>query len=93
MDQLIFTSFSHTHYYWYEVGMLKIPAYHVGEKPAVILYTCHINRLAGTPNKTRTKSTMSLDYNSICDIGSRSGCVSLKEIYHVMKRYIYLQIL
>ena len=25
MDQLIFTSLSHTHY-WYEVGMLKVPA-------------------------------------------------------------------
>ena len=25
MDQLIFASFSHTHY-WYEVGMLKVPA-------------------------------------------------------------------
>ena len=25
MDQLIFVSLSHTHY-WYEVGMLKIPA-------------------------------------------------------------------
>ena len=24
-DQLIFTSLSHTHY-WYEVGMLKVPA-------------------------------------------------------------------
>ena len=26
MDQLIFASISHTHY-WYEVGMLKIPVY------------------------------------------------------------------
>ena len=26
MDQLIFASLSHTHY-WYEVGMLKVPAY------------------------------------------------------------------
>ena len=25
MDQLIFASLSHTHY-WYEVGMLKVPA-------------------------------------------------------------------
>ena len=29
MDQLICASLSHTHYYWYEVGMLKIPAYKV----------------------------------------------------------------
>ena len=26
MDQLIFASLSHTHFYWYEVGMLKVPA-------------------------------------------------------------------
>ena len=26
MDQLISASLSHTHYYWYEVGMLKVPA-------------------------------------------------------------------
>ena len=28
MDQLIFASLSHTHY-WYEVGMLKVPAVHI----------------------------------------------------------------
>ena len=39
--------------------------YHVGGKPAVILYTYIINRHAGTPNKTKTKDTMSLDYSSI----------------------------
>ena len=26
MDSLIYASLSHTHYYWYEVGMLKVPA-------------------------------------------------------------------
>ena len=31
MDQLIFASLSHTHY-WYEVGMLKVPAVH-GDLP------------------------------------------------------------
>ena len=31
MDQLIFASLSHTHY-WYEVCRLKIPAYSVGEE-------------------------------------------------------------
>ena len=47
MDQLIFASISHTHY-WYEVSMLKAPAvYNVGEKPTVILYIC-INRHTGT---------------------------------------------
>ena len=40
MDQLIFASLSHNHY-WYEVGMLKVPA----------LYN-YINRHAGTPEKT-----------------------------------------
>ena len=29
MDQLIFASLSHTHY-WYEVGMLKVPGMHKG---------------------------------------------------------------
>ena len=55
--------------------------YNVGEKPTVILYT-FIKRLAGTPDKTVTKGTMSLDYNSICNIGSRIGSVSMKEIYY-----------
>ena len=32
MDQLIFASLSHTHY-WYEVGMLKVPACTGGERP------------------------------------------------------------
>ena len=33
MGQLIFTSLSHTHYYWYEVDMLKVPAVHVTARP------------------------------------------------------------
>ena len=45
--------------------MLRISRqYHVGEKPTVILYT-YTNRYAGTPSKTKTKDTMSLDYSSI----------------------------
>ena len=28
MDQIIFASLSHTHY-WYEVGMLKVPAVYI----------------------------------------------------------------
>ena len=37
MDQLICTSFSHTHY-WYEVGMLKVPAdfYYIFKPPYAI---------------------------------------------------------
>ena len=38
MDQLIFASLSHTHY-WYEVGMLKVPAKNIDERPGAILYT------------------------------------------------------
>ena len=34
MDQLIFASLSHTHY-WYEVGMLKVSAYRI---PGTVLY-------------------------------------------------------
>ena len=54
---------------------LQRQQYNVGEKHTVILYT-YINRHAGTllinkTVKTRTKHTMSLDYNSICYIGSR----------------------
>ena len=33
MDQLIFASLSHTHY-WYEVGVLKVPAVGCGKKKA-----------------------------------------------------------
>ena len=38
MDQLIFASLSHTHY-WYEVGMLKVPALYVCSM-YVCMYVC-----------------------------------------------------
>ena len=44
MDQLIFTSLSHTHY-WYEVGMLKVPA-------VVVVVVSHIQRIGCQPEKT-----------------------------------------
>ena len=45
-------------------------------------YSVHlINRHAGTPNKTKTKDMMSLDYSSICNIASRIGWVSMEDIY------------
>ena len=45
--------------------VILVQQYHVGEKPAVILYT-YINRHPGTPSKTKTKARMSLlDYSSI----------------------------
>ena len=37
MDQLIFASLSHDHY-WYEVGMLKVPAYRKGIVSIIVLY-------------------------------------------------------
>ena len=63
----------------------------IGEKPTVILYT-YTDHHAGTPNKTGTFK-ISLDYSSICNIGSRTGIgwVSMKEIYYIVmgiERYI-----
>ena len=49
----------------------------VGEKPAVILYKIvYIDRHAGTPNETKTKDTISLDYSSLCNIAylGSDGC-------------------
>ena len=46
-------------------------------------------------NKIKTKHTMSLSYSSICNMGSRIGWVSLKEIYQVLgciEQYIILRI-
>ena len=42
MDQLIFASLSHTHY-WYEVGMLKVPA--------MYLYGYHMEQSIDQPGK------------------------------------------
>ena len=53
--------------------------YNVGEKTTVILYT-YIDRHAGTPIKTKTKDTMSLDFSSVCNIGFRVVFVSMKEM-------------
>ena len=58
--------------------------YDVEEKPTVIPYT-YIDRHAGTPNKSKTtKDAMGLDYSSVCNIGSRTVWVSMKEIYHLV---------
>ena len=54
--------------------------YNVGEKPTFILYN-YMNRHAGTQKKTRTKDAISLDYNSICNIGSRIGWALMKEMF------------
>ena len=51
MDQLIFASLSHTHY-WYEVGMLKVPAYtriiHDPEHGKRFSFFAELNRVCGT---------------------------------------------
>ena len=52
--------------------------YHVGENPTVILYTC-VNRHAGTPNKTKTKTRAWVTAQFVT-FGSRVGWVSMKEI-------------
>ena len=36
MDQLIFAFLSHTHYCWYEVGMLKLPAGKNKDQPGMV---------------------------------------------------------
>ena len=61
----------------------------IGEKPTVILvlYT-YINRHAGPPSKTKTKGTMSLDYSSICFIGSRIGWVSAILYYPLISHQV-----
>ena len=43
---------------------------------------CDDHTHAGTPNKTKTKDTyVSLDYSSVCNIGSRA-LSSMKEMYY-----------
>ena len=52
MDQLIFASLSHTHY-WYEMGMLKVSAVKYGASYVFAsgwwfftLYVCMVNHIA-----------------------------------------------
>ena len=51
MDQLLYASFFHTHY-WHEVGMLKVPAnvyYTVVQESVLIKYCCsHLTSGAST---------------------------------------------
>ena len=44
--------------------------YHVGEKPTVLLCTLTLIAMQEHRTKTKTKDTMSVDYSSICYIGS-----------------------
>ncbi|CAN0466916.1 unnamed protein product [Ascophyllum nodosum] len=50
MDQLIFASLSHTHY-WYEVGMLKVPAVRVAPWEG-LADECHKKRLLHCAGET-----------------------------------------
>ena len=64
MDQLIFASLSHTHY-WYKVGMLKVPAVSIMSGRSTqydILYTYIINRHAGAPNKKQKQNKNNVVY-------------------------------
>ena len=45
MDQLIFASLSHTHY-WYEVGMLKVPAVYCFKRSNTLLVTVYMTRMS-----------------------------------------------
>ena len=63
MDQLIFASLSHTHY-WYEVGMLKVPAEGIGAWVNSKLYTSILyNLILMQGYCTNTEYTGSLGYN------------------------------
>ena len=62
MDQLIFAFLSHTHY-WYEVGMLKVPA----------VYT-YINRHEGTPEKQQKQKQCSTSSVMVVIIYCHIGC-------------------
>ena len=46
----------------------------------------YIDRHATTPNKTKSKDTISLNYNTLCYITSRNGWVSMKGIYKYIDR-------
>ena len=57
MDQLIFASLSHTHY-WYEVGMLKVPANTIRKERTYDVLS-NIRRESGNGIKILEKSDMS----------------------------------
>ena len=54
MDQLIFASLSHTHY-WYEVGMLKVPAVYHRVNSITVLYR-YIIAIQGHQNGDQSPS-------------------------------------
>ena len=78
MDQLIFASLSPTHYYWYEVGMLKVPA------TSAATSTCLTSRINGmTTQHTHTQ-------RSLCSINRR---LKATYCYKVRWHYSYILLL
>ena len=72
MDQLIFTSLSHTHY-WYEVGMLKVPA-------------VYVNRSKSRPDQKCSQTLDKLEqrlelYMPVCHKLNRFICCSTCKIH------------
>ena len=59
MDQLICASLSHTHY-WYEVGILKVPACIC---VVVVVVVSHIQRIGCQPEKTTLHGGQSLSWS------------------------------
>ena len=66
MDQLIFASLSHTHY-WYEVGMLKVPAVECEE-----VFCVSIERYTRTAYEAATKRGSA----SSVEIARRCSCLN-----------------
>ena len=62
MDQLIFASLSHTHY-WYEVGMLKVPAVYKLKKQS-------LRRSAVSCANSSGNVYLTLTYNAVCNLAS-----------------------
>ena len=60
MDQLICTSLSHTHYYWYAVGMLKVRVHATDSVKTEYLWSIDVSGLPGMLFGVNMWSRMSL---------------------------------
>ena len=66
MDQLIFASLSHTHY-WYEVGMLKVPAVSKSmDQPGKVANPADVVRLIQTKVDERNKNISVSGFDCFC---------------------------
>ena len=61
MDQFIFVSLSHTHFYWYEVGMLKVPAENISEA----LYHMFSSHAGVTQEEVHTRFLIHLLFSAV----------------------------